>query len=695
MSLAIFVPGVGQHENIGDIILRRQLLRRLRDHGHLHIYVGSSTDDYDQALGISDTDRLYRSFRRWYAAALRQAALGKATYVFKPGEIQLTLPGMKEHLAMLPVVALARMRGKPVIRVGTGSRNFAAVPRFLLRPSISLSTMTRWRDTRTAAYLSGRTMPDLAFAEGSPRPRDDRSDRDTIVVSMRSDRATTPQLWVDAVRALAERHQLRIVAISQVIRDNPKTAELAHRLGADALLWDGGRHGDREALLRAEYQRSVLTVSDRLHVLIAAFTEGSVPAALLTDGSDKIARHFAAAGISGIALTLTSEASSGDVTDWLDAVTQRRDELLDKLDRARHQIDQVFDEVHTQFSGRLETRPLIALQVGRRGEIAGGMTQVINTYLDTDFPHFQPQLLQSRGASNPVSALAIYLRAVMRLMIARHADRTVLVVHLSQGGSFLREGSLLRLGRARGYTVVAQLHGSSFAAFAARRAALVGSVLRKAHGVHVLSDESAAAALELAPHTLLVQIPNAVPGAQVRSKERLVVFGGAVTHRKGADLLIEAWEALSPRGWRLVIAGPVQEPGLIPDPLPAGIEVPGPVAHGELMALLESAAIAVLPSRDEAMPMFLIEAMARENAIISTTVGGIPSLVTPEAGVLVPPGGRAELQAALAQLLADPAATASLQRGAREVFEQSFSARVVTPQVDEFWLAARERRRSG
>ncbi|WP_144795955.1 glycosyltransferase family 4 protein [Microbacterium paludicola] len=686
MTLNIFVPGVGQHENIGDVILRRQLLSRLREHGTLHIYVGSSTDEYDEALGVKSEDVLYRSFAKWYRRAIVATATGKGTYVFKPGEIQLTLVGMKEHLSMLPVAALARLRGNPVVRVGTGSRNFARVPGILMRPSIFLSNLTMWRDTRTSSYLPGGLMPDLAFAEGStPEEMPDANDRDIVIVSMRSDREQTPQPWVDSVRAFAANRGLRIVVVSQVIRDNPKTEELAKRLGGEPLTWSGADHGRREDELRSLYRRSLVAVSDRLHVLIAAFTEGAMPAGLLTDSSDKISRHFEAADIQGVTLEVSPGVTEEAIVAWLQVTAERREDLLPKLASARREIDEVFDRIGSLYAERSR---LVAYHVGRRGEVAGGMTQVMNSYLSWSFRDFDIRFVRSRGAGKTLKGALVLIGAMLKVCAIRRANRAVLVVHLSQGGSFVREGLLLKIGRLRGICTIAQLHGSSFAQFAQSKPKLVGSVLRRADGIHALSNESADAAARLAPDAAVVVIPNAVEeGSEVR-KRPIVVFAGAVSHRKGVDVLVQAWDAaFAEAGWKLVLAGPVLEDAVLPDEIPKGIEVVGALQHQELMRTLEESSVAVLPSRDEAMPMFLIEAMARRNAIISTTVGGIPDLVSPESGVLVDPGDSVALRRALAEVLSDEREVARLQDGAIQAFRERFDATVIAPKLNEFWLS--------
>ncbi len=347
MLREIFVPARGQYDNIGDILLRRQLLDWLRPSGPLHVYVGVAPDGYTTGLGLQPSDVQYRSFRHWYVAALCSAARGRASYVFKPGEIQLTLIGMKEHLAMLPVLAVVRARHGRVVRVGVGSRNFARVPRALMGPSIALSNLSLWRDAETAGYLRrGSVMPDLAFASVQA-PRSD-SVRDVLVVSMRSDLDYPSPAWFAGVRAVAAANNLTIWCVTQVLRDDDKCAQLAVDLGGQALRWNGTGHDEQEQRLRDLYRRAALAVSDRLHVLVGALTEGAVPAALLaSSGSDKIARHFAAAGLYDVSIDSTG-VSAAEIAARLQNLLGRREPILaglaaaqGELQTARRLLDQV------------------------------------------------------------------------------------------------------------------------------------------------------------------------------------------------------------------------------------------------------------------------------------------------------------------------------------------------------------------
>ena len=704
----IFAVGRGQYENVGDIILRRQLLDWLRPVGRLHVYVGQSPDGYDQGLGLRDGDVVYRSFLKWYRAGLSAAAAGKASYVFKPGEIQLTLVGTKEHLSMVPMLLAIRTRGGSVLRVGSGSRNFKPLPRALMRPSIALSDLVLWRDVKTAQYLRrGSASPDLAFGEGASE--DDirlfaatSAGRTALVISLRADEPVPPypsEAWLAGVREYAARNGLEIWVATQIFVDNERNSRLARDLDAQLLAWPQlNGHHEQERLLRNLYRRSAIVLSDRLHVIIAAFTEGAIPVGVLSDGSDKIDRHFETIGISGIMLPTLSNDSRA-VFDGLTGLALRRAELFGQLAIARDRLAVARDLVQQtiqkkalrQQDGRVGSNPKPAVyHLGRAGEVPGGMTQVVNGYLRWPFENVDVRLIVSRGDPGAIAAsLSRFVTALVAVLRLPRRDQQLLVAHLSEGGSFLREGTILRVARARGIATIAHLHGSSFADFAARRPKLVGSVLRSSDRVITLSAESSQVSARFVDCNRIELIPNAIEPGNPGPKQNSVVFGGVVSHRKGIDVLQKAWQQIAGKrdGWVLRIAGPVRDPQLVQGELPDA-EFLGPLEHDALMDLLDNASIAVLPSREEAMPMFILEAMARECAVVSTNVGGIAAVLAHGAGAVVPVGDVDALAGSLADLIGDEAKRCLVAETGQRVFEKRFSADAVFPRIESVWRDA-------
>ncbi len=102
------------------------------------------------------------------------------------------------------------------------------------------------------------------------------------------------------------------------------------------------------------------------------------------------------------------------------------------------------------------------------------------------------------------------------------------------------------------------------------------------------------------------------------------------------------------------------------------VQLLGPRDHHEVQRLLRTADVFALPcTRDadgnmDGIPMAIMEAMGMELPVVSTEISGIPELVVPEVGFLVPPDQPEAFAGALARLLNDVGLRRSLGRKARE-----------------------------
>lgn len=94
-------------------------------------------------------------------------------------------------------------------------------------------------------------------------------------------------------------------------------------------------------------------------------------------------------------------------------------------------------------------------------------------------------------------------------------------------------------------------------------------------------------------------------------------------------------------------------------------------------AFMRTLDVFVLPSFAEGTSKSIIEAMAHGLPIITTNVGGSPDLLTPEAGILVPPGDSAALADAMQRLASDPALRKQMGQAARERYLKLFAPEAV------------------
>lgn len=94
--------------------------------------------------------------------------------------------------------------------------------------------------------------------------------------------------------------------------------------------------------------------------------------------------------------------------------------------------------------------------------------------------------------------------------------------------------------------------------------------------------------------------------------------------------------------------------------------------------LLAAADLLVLPSRHEALPLVVLEAMAQERPVVATRLGSLPELVEQTgAGVLAEPGDVPSLRTAIELVLADPHRAAEMGVAGRRRVEAHGSDRMV------------------
>jgi glycosyltransferase involved in cell wall biosynthesis len=263
-------------------------------------------------------------------------------------------------------------------------------------------------------------------------------------------------------------------------------------------------------------------------------------------------------------------------------------------------------------------------------------------------------------------------------------------VHLSERGSFLREGSLVALAHRRGLVTVVTIHGASFMPFARRYPWLVSAVLRRAHLVTCMDRETLELVRLSAPrvHCEIVPNPVFVDGSLAPADEtgELVVFAGEIGLRKGADVLHRAWRLVAQRRpqARCLMVGPMAD---FKPPEAERLEVRAPVDPIEMRTLLRGARVVALPSRAEGMPMVLTEAMSLGRPFVSTPVGGIPELAD-AGGMLVPVEDTLALADRLTELLADPDLARGIGERGRRFCVETRSVEVIDARLRKLYAAA-------
>ena len=103
--------------------------------------------------------------------------------------------------------------------------------------------------------------------------------------------------------------------------------------------------------------------------------------------------------------------------------------------------------------------------------------------------------------------------------------------------------------------------------------------------------------------------------------------------------------------------------------------------------LLAASDVLVLPSDWEGLPLTVLEAMAAGKAVIATSVGGVPELITDGVnGFLVQPGDAEALAGAMIKLAEDPGVSRKMGQIGEKLAQEKFDIKIMAKEYEKLYL---------
>lgn len=294
----------------------------------------------------------------------------------------------------------------------------------------------------------------------------------------------------------------------------------------------------------------------------------------------------------------------------------------------------------------------------------GGIASVLNTY--SSFIRPFKFIRTHAGELNRIQkiwyASSGYVMLVWKLMTDK--DIQIVHIHSASNTSFWRKSYAIRIAKALGKKVILHCHGGGFKEFRENNRDKVDAILSKVDCIVCLSDVWKEYFEGIGCKNVTI-IKNVIgePKRLSIEKDGLIhfLFLGLICDNKG---IFDVLNALSEHKDELAgkillhVGGNGQTERLLSKIKEYGIEelvvFEGWVDKEKKQYLLNLADVFLLPSYIEGVPISILEAESNHKPVITTKVGGIPSIVKDHVtGLFVRPGNANDIYTAMKMMSED------------------------------------------
>lgn len=297
----------------------------------------------------------------------------------------------------------------------------------------------------------------------------------------------------------------------------------------------------------------------------------------------------------------------------------------------------------------------------------GGISSVIKIYTSL---YSSSLFIPTTGGDSIYNKLFYFVKAIILLpLYVLFKGVNIIHIHGASNISFYRKTIFIFLGKILGLRIIFHIHGGGFKEFYNNgNSKFIHYVLKKCHLIIVLSDQW----LQFFKEDLGIKnvkvLNNVIDYPDVKKEKTTsdkiqFLFLGHIYREKGIFDLIEVINEnknFYTENIRLHIGGGMFQTEALKiylkeNKLMNVIKFHGWVTGNEKNELLNSSDVFILPSYKEGVPISILEAMSYGLGVISTNVGGVPSIVLDyKNGILIEPGNKKMIKKSIDFFIENP-----------------------------------------
>lgn len=322
--------------------------------------------------------------------------------------------------------------------------------------------------------------------------------------------------------------------------------------------------------------------------------------------------------------------------------------------------------------------------------VKGGISSVVKGYLNSSLvEEYSVKYISSHIDGNKVKKFIKAICAYYKFIkVCLKEKPNIVHIHSSFGASFYRKSIFIFISNLFNIPILNHIHGAEFDLFYEKAGAfkkkLIKNIYSKQDLTIVLSEEWKRLFRQIIDENKIFVLENFAPNIKnvykLNDRDNYILFLGEVGKRKGAYDIPEVVERVSKvrNDIKFLICGNGDTDKLKEILIKKGIEqyvdFKGWIGTEDKIKLLNSSRIFFLPTYNEGLPMSILEAMSYGLPIISTDVGGIPTLVRDgENGFIFKPGSVDEYAKSILKILEDHSLSIRMFNANREKIKKYYS----------------------